>query len=54
MQRLGMEMKNESTKPNGGDPKKLKEIMERLQKLQSEMRTDIAAPAGPAPDVTQK
>lgn len=54
MQRLGMEMKNESTKPNGGDPKKLKEIMERLQKLQTEMRTDIAAPAGPASVVTQK
>lgn len=54
MQRLGMEMKNESTKPNGGDPKKLKDIMERLQKLQTEMRTDISAPAGPAPTATQK
>jgi hypothetical protein len=52
MQRLGLEMKNESTKPNGGDPKKLKELMERLQKLQTEMRTDIAAPA--APTMTQK
>lgn len=51
MQRLGMEMKNESSKPNGGDPEKLKEIMTRLQKLQAEMRTDIAAPA---PVVPQK
>ncbi len=51
MQRLGMEMKNESSKPNGGDPAKLKDIMNRLQKLQAEMRTDIAAPA---PVVPQK
>lgn len=51
MQRLGMEMKNESSKPNGGDPEKLKDIMNRLQKLQAEMRTDIAAPA---PVVPQK
>jgi len=51
MQRLGMEMKDESSKPNGGDPAKLKDIMNRLQKLQAEMRTDIAAPA---PVVPQK
>lgn len=49
MQRLGMEMKNESSKPNGGDPAKLKDIMSRLQKLQAEMRTDIAAPPPTVP-----
>lgn len=49
MQRLGMEMKSESSKPNGGDQAKLKDIMMRLQKLQTEMRTDIAAPAPIAP-----
>ncbi len=54
MQRLGEEMRVESTKPNGGDPQKLKELMGRLQKLQAEMRTDIAAPITPAPVVTQK
>lgn len=49
MQRLATEMKDESAKPNGGDQAKLKDIMGRMQKLQSEMRTDIAAPAPVAP-----
>jgi len=57
MQKLGEQMKNESSKPGGGDPQKIKDIMARLQKLQSEVRLDISAPnpAGQQPPVvTQK
>lgn len=56
MQRLAEEMKVESQKPNGGDPEKSKQILARLQKLQGEMRMDIAAPTAttPAPVITQK
>ena len=50
MQRLGEQMKTESTKPGGGDIQKLNAMMARIQKLQSEMRLDITvSPPAPAP-----
>ena len=55
MQRLGEQMKTESTKPGGGDVQKLNALLARIQKLQSEMRLDIAVPPPAAPTVhTQK
>ncbi len=49
MQRLGEQMKAESTKPGGGDVQKLNALLARIQKLQSEMRLDIAVPPPAAP-----
>lgn len=49
MQRLGEQMKAESTKPGGGDVQKLNAMLARIQKLQSEMRLDIAVPPPAAP-----
>jgi hypothetical protein len=44
IQVVAVEMQTESAKSGGGDRKKLQSSMEKLTKLQSQLRTDIAAP----------
>ncbi len=46
MQTLALDMQAESTKPGGGNTAKMQGYMEQLNKLQSQMRTDITAGKG--------
>jgi uncharacterized membrane protein len=48
MQDLAAEIQKESTKPGGVDTKRLQEQVERLKKLQSQVRTDVLLPAASA------
>ncbi|MBI3712763.1 MAG: hypothetical protein HY253_07350 [Burkholderiales bacterium] len=41
LQELSLEMQKESQKAGGPDPKKMQENIERLKKLQAQMRTDV-------------
>lgn len=49
MQQLGVQMKAEAEKPGGADQEKVKAILARLQKLQSEMRLDLTVPQSTPP-----
>jgi hypothetical protein len=46
MQTLALDMQAESNKPGGGSTAKMQGYMEQLNKLQSQMRTDITAGKG--------